>query len=84
MANLKLASPKKIQQAVSANLQCVMPLKSDVMNSVLTDEIATITPEVLQTKLALGRGFKLVHNLQGGMLRWNELRFPFVRDMGGS
>lgn len=36
------------------------------------------------TKMALHKGFESVYNLQGGMLKWNELRLPFEREMGGS
>lgn len=36
------------------------------------------------TRIAMENGFKNVYNLEGGMLKWNELRFPFERDMGGS
>ncbi len=146
MANLKLAYPKKIQEAVPANLQCGMPYKSEFLNTGYLDGVPTITPEDLQTKLghvkiidvrgcdeynnelghipsselatlgheldqklneenrnsdfvfvcrsgkrsaeatklAITKGFEKVYNLEGGMLRWNELRFPFERDMGGS
>ena len=146
MAGLKLASPKKIQEAVPANLQCGLPLKSEILNTGFVDGIPTVTSEDLYTKLghvkiidvrgadefnnelghipnaelatlgpqldtklegenknieivfvcrsgkrsgeaaksALNKGFAKVYNLQGGMLRWNELRFPSERDMGGS
>lgn len=146
MANLKLAYPKKIQEAVPANFQCGLPLKSEVLNTGFVDGIPTVTPEDLHTKLghvkvidvrgadefnnelghipnaelatlgplldhklndekknkeivfvcrsgkrsaeavkiALNKGFEKVYNLEGGMLRWNELQFPFERDMGGS
>jgi len=146
MAGLKLAYPKKIQEAVPANLQCGLPLKSRILNSGFVDGVPTVTPEDLftklghikvidvrgqdefnnelghiphavlstlgpdldqmlssenrekelifvcrsgkrsgeATKLALTKGFGKVYSLQGGMLRWNELKFPFERDMGGS
>jgi sulfur dioxygenase len=146
MANLKLAYPKKIQEAVPANLQCGLPLKSEILNSGFVDGVPTVTPEDLHTKLghvkvidvrgpdeynnelghiqnadlatlgpqldkmldgenrldevvfvcrsgkrsaeatrmAIHKGFEKVYSLQGGMLRWNELQFPFERDMGGS
>jgi sulfur dioxygenase len=146
MTNLKLAYPKKIQEAVPANLQCGLPFKSNILNTGFVDEVPTVTPEDLHTKLghvkiidvrgtdefnnelghipnaelatlgpvlderlhhherseeivfvcrsgkrsaeatklALHKGFEKVYNLQGGMLRWNELRFAFERDMGGS
>lgn len=146
MDNLKLAYPKKIQEAVPANLQCGLPLKSKILNSGFVDGVPTVTPEDLYTKLghikvidvrgpdefnnelghipnavlstlgpeldkklniesqdqelvfvcrsgkrsgeatklALTKGYDKVYSLQGGMLRWNELRFPSERDMGGS
>lgn len=146
MANLKLAYPKKIQEAVPANLHCGLPLKSEFLNSGFVDGVPTVTPEDLHTKLrlvkiidvrgsdefnnelghipnatlatlgpqldkklngenrqeevvfvcrsgkrsgeatkmALNKGFEKVYSLQGGMLRWNELRLPSERDMGGS
>lgn len=146
MENLKLAYPKKIQEAVPANLQCGLPLKSEILNSGFVDGSPTVTPEDVFTKLghikiidvrgadefnnelghipnaelstlgpqldeklnhmdktkeivfvcrsgkrsgeatrlALNKGFEKVYSLQGGMLRWDELRFPFQRDMGGS
>ncbi len=146
MANLKLAYPKKIQESVPANLQCGIPLISEIMNTGFVDGIPTITPEDLQTKLghvkiidvrgmdefnndlghipgselaslgpaldqrlatedhqseiifvcrsgkrsaeatklSMNLGFEKAYTLHGGMLRWNELRFPFERDMGGS
>lgn len=146
MSNLKLAYPKKIQEAVPANLQCGLPLKSEILNSGFADGVPTVTPEDVITKLghvtiidvrgtdefnnelghilnaslstlgpeldeklshtdkskeiifvcrsgkrsgeatrtALNKGFEKVYSLQGGMLRWHELRFPFQRDMGGS
>lgn len=146
MANLKLAYPKKIQEAVPANLLCGLPLKSEILNTGFVNGIPTVTPEDLHTKLghvkvidvrgadefnnelghipnaelstlgpeldrmlstintakeivfvcrsgrrsgdatrlAITKGFEKVYNLEGGMLRWNELHFPFERDMGGS
>lgn len=36
------------------------------------------------TKLASSQGFKHIYNLQGGMIRWNELHYPVERDRGGS
>lgn len=146
MASLKLAYPKKIQEAVPANLQCGLPMKSEIINTGFVDGVPTVTPEDLYsklghvkiidvrgldefnnelghiahaelatlgpelderlnhrnrdqeivfvcrsgkrsaeaTKLALTKGYHKVYSLQGGMLRWNELRFPFERDMGGS
>jgi rhodanese-related sulfurtransferase len=146
MANLKLAHPKKIQEAVPANLHCGLPVNPLILLSALIEGIPTITPEDLHqklghikvidvrgtdefnnelghipnaelstlgsdleeklisenkdqdvifvcrsgkrsgeaTKIARSLGFKSVYSLEGGMLRWNELRFPFERDMGGS
>ncbi len=146
MASLKLAYPKRIQEAVPANLQCGMPLKSEMLNAGFADGVPTLTPEDLMTKLghvmvvdvrgideynnelghiqgselstlgdpldqklnetdhdkdivfvcrsgkrsaeaariAISKGFKHVYSMQGGMLRWNELKFPFTREMGGS
>lgn len=146
MANLKLAYPKKIQEAVPANQQCGLPLKSALLNTNFVEGVPTVTAENLYpqlaharvidvrgsdefnnelghipraslstlgpeldqklnqedrereivfvcrsgrrsaeaTKLALIKGFQKVYNLEGGMLRWNELRFPIEKDMGGS
>ena len=146
MANLKLAYPKKIQEAVPANLQCGLPFKSEILNSGFVDGIPTLSPEDLHTKLghikvidvrgsdefnnelghipnaelatlganleqrlhlenrdqelvfvcrsgkrsgeatrlALSKDFENVYSLAGGMLRWNELKFPIEKDMGGS
>ncbi len=146
MSNLKLAYPKKIQEAVPANLECGLPFKSEILNTGFVDGIPTVTAEDVYTKLghikvidvrgsdefnnelghiqnaelaplgpildkrldgedknnevifvcrsgkrsseatrmALNKGFEKVYNLQGGMLRWNELHFPIQRDMGGS
>lgn len=146
MAGLKLAYPKKIQEAVPANLQCGLPLKADIFNVGSVGGVPSLTPEDVFTKLghvkiidvrgadefnndlghipnaelatlgplleeklkdldrdnetifvcrsgkrsaeatrlAQSMGFEKVYNLEGGMLRWTELRFPFERDMGGS
>ena len=146
MANLKLAYPKKIKEAVPANLQCGLSLKSEILNTGFVDGIPTVTPEDLQaklgsvkiidvrgadefnnelghipnailatlgpgldkqldkedkqaevvfvcrsgkrsaeaTKMAILKGFEKVYNLEGGMLKWNHLRLPCGRDMGGS
>lgn len=151
MANLKLAYPKlaypkKIQEAVPANLLCGMPLKSEILTTGYVDGIPTITPENLHselghvimidvrgsdefnselghipnavlatlgpqldkkldgelknkevvficrsgkrsgeaTKMAINKSFEKVYSLEGGMVRWNELRFTIERDMGGS
>lgn len=51
MAGLKLAYPKKIQEAVPANLQCGLPLKSEIVNTGFLDGVPTITPEELHSKL---------------------------------
>lgn len=144
MANLNLAYPKKINEAVPANLVC--GLHGQNYSQEFSGEVTTIKPEVLQhrigqiklidvrgsdefnselghirsaqlvtlgdqldsclknfdkeneivfvcrsgrrsgeaTKQALKLGFKKVWNLEGGMLRWNELQYPVVKDMGGS
>lgn len=146
MANLKLAYPKKIQEAVPANLQCGLPLKSSNLNSSFIDGIPSVLAEDLMpnlgmvkiidvrgedeynnelghisnselvtlgptldrklndldrnkeivfvcrsgkrsgeaARLALTKGFEKVYSLHGGMLRWNELRFPVEREMAGS
>lgn len=146
MSNLKLAYPKKIQEAVPANLQCGLSLKSEILNSGFVEGVPTVTAEALHTKLghvkvidvrgtdeynnelghipnsylatlgphldkmldgeskqeelvfvcrsgkrsaeatkmAILKGFEKVYSLQGGMLKWDELRFPFERDRGGS
>ncbi|MFP5385616.1 MAG: rhodanese-like domain-containing protein, partial [Bacteriovoracia bacterium] len=146
MDNLNLAYPKKIQEAVPANLQCGLPLKSEILNSGVMDHVPVVTPEEVHakighlkiidvrgsdefnndlghikgselatlgeqfesrlasldhdselvlvcrsgrrsadaTKLALSKGFNRAFNLEGGMLRWNELHYPIERDMGGS
>lgn len=36
------------------------------------------------TKLAKARGIEQSYNLEGGMIRWNELHYPVERDRGGS
>ncbi len=146
MAQLKLAYPKKIQEAVPANLQCGLPLDSNIFISGFEGGVPTISAENLYAKLghikvidvrgedefnnelghiphatlatlgpaldeklktekrdqelafvcrsgkrsaeaaklALSLGYEKVYSLPGGMLRWNELRLPFERDMGGS
>ncbi len=146
MSQLKLAHPKKIHEAVPANLYCGLPELSQLLSSNYVGGIPTVTAEELlkkmgrvqlidvrgadefnseighiakaqlatlgpdlekylnqksqaeeivficrsgkrsaeATKFALGKGFKKVNNLEGGMLKWHELRFPFERDMGGS
>lgn len=146
MNNLKLPTPKKIQESVPANLQCGLPLKSNVFHNVNVDNIPTVKAEnaftrlglikiidvrgsdeynnelghipnshlstlgtqldeelnqtdksmeiifvcrsgkrsAEATQLAINKGFQNVSNLQGGMIRWNELQFPIERDLGGS
>lgn len=146
MASLKLAHPKKIQEAVPANLICGLPNNQRLINSGQTNGIATVSPVEVFSKLgqakiidvrgldefnnelghipnaelsplgpkldetlkhshkseeiifvcrsgkgsgeavlmALSLGFEKVYSMEGGMLKWNELRFPFERDMGGS
>jgi glyoxylase-like metal-dependent hydrolase (beta-lactamase superfamily II)/rhodanese-related sulfurtransferase len=51
MANLKLAYPKKIQEAVPANLVCGLPDKSIFIKHSFVDGISTVIPEDLHTKL---------------------------------
>lgn len=144
MANLNLPYPKKINEAVPANLVC--GLQEHKYSQEFSGEVLTIKPEVLvhrigqlslidvrggdefnselghiqsaklvtlgekldaylktidldeeivfvcrsgrrsaeAAKQALKLGLKKVQNLEGGMLRWNELHYPVVRDMGGS
>lgn len=146
MQQLKLANPKKIHEAVPANLNCGLPLSNDFKNIYLIDNAPTMSAEnflkllghvqlidvrgedefnnelghipgaqlvtlgedlekylkksinnqkmvfvcrsgkrsLTATKLALHLGFKEVFNLEGGMLKWNELRYPVVKDLGGS
>lgn len=146
MENLRLSYPTKIQEAVPANHQCGLLLKSGVLDTGFLEGIPVVTPENLlsklghvriidvrgadefnnelghipnaelatlgpeldkklndaaknneivfvcrsgkrsgeATKLAITKGFEKVYNMQGGMLLWNELRFPFERDRGGS
>lgn len=146
MAGLKLPYPKKIQEAVPANLQCGLPNQYALMTSTLESGVATVTPQDVFSKLghvkvidvrgldefnnelghipnaqlstlghsledelklldkskeiifvcrsgkrsteavriAVSLGFEKPYTMEGGMLKWNELRFPFERDMGGS
>lgn len=146
MANLKLPYPKKIQEAVPANLQCGINLNPEILNSESVEGIPTATPEevlsklghvkiidvrgldefnnelghipsarlhtlgeklegqlgqedktkeivfvcrsgkrsAVATRMALDLGFKNVFNMQGGMLKWNEMKFPLEKDRGGS
>ncbi len=146
MANLNLPYPKKIQEAVPANLQCGINLNPEILKSEFVEGIPTASPEevlsklghvkifdvrgldefhnelghiptaklctlgekleqqlnledktkeivfvcrsgkrsAVATRLALDHGFKNVFNMQGGMLKWNELKFPLERDRGGS
>lgn len=146
MASLKLPHPKKIHEAVPANLQCGLPLKSEILMTGLIDGIPTITSENLlpklghvnvidvrgadefnnelghipsamlsplgpeldikldnemkdkevvfvcrsgkrsaeATRVAISKGFEKVYSLDGGMVRWNELRFPIEKDLAGS
>lgn len=144
MANLNLAFPKKIQEAVPANQHCGLPATLFIPDNV--GNVPLFTPEFLMknlghvevidvrgldefnselghipnselitmgadldkklssenknkeivfvcrsgkrsgdvVKLALSKGFKKVYNLQGGMIKWNEMHFPIEREMGGS
>lgn len=145
MASLKLAYPKKINEAVPANLTCGLPSNSKIAVSdnsgvptVSAEEVlaklghvrvidvrgldefnnelghiphstlATLGEELEKrleledkdkelifvcrsgkrsreaTQLAIQKGFRNVYNLEGGMIKWNEQKFPFERDMGGS
>jgi glyoxylase-like metal-dependent hydrolase (beta-lactamase superfamily II)/rhodanese-related sulfurtransferase len=144
MANLKLAHPKKINEAVPANLHCGLSNEAVIINTVegipvlnanelqtklghvrvidvrgedefnselghiQSAELATLGIDLEKklnavspndkfvfvcrsgkrsseaTKLALSKGIKNVFNLEGGMLKWNELKKPIERDLGGS
>jgi glyoxylase-like metal-dependent hydrolase (beta-lactamase superfamily II)/rhodanese-related sulfurtransferase len=146
MANLKLAYPKKINEAVPANLQCGLPLASYVMSSEVIEGVPRLTAHDLYPKLgqfkiidvrgmdefnndlghipnaelaslgtdlqnrleheknerdivfvcrsgkrsieaahiAMRKGLRKVYSLEGGMIHWNELRFPIEKDRGGS
>lgn len=55
MDNLNLAYPKKIQEAVPANMLCGMPMMSDKLNSGFLQGIPTVTPEELAKKLGHAR-----------------------------
>lgn len=50
MTNLKLANPKKIHEAVPANLLCGLVLKSDIVKSQFIDGVPSVEAEDLQTK----------------------------------
>ena len=146
MANLKLPYPKKIDEAVPANIQCGLALGIVSLNADVIAGVPTVTAENLLSKMAhmkiidvrgmdefnnelghiphsqlatlgeqldekmkheyknqeivfvcrsgkrsasatlqaMNLGFKNVYNLEGGMLKWNELRFPTERDRAGS
>lgn len=132
MSELKLDFPKKIQEAVPANLQCglinqedfpiILPetllpnlnefkiidvRRPDEFNAelghIFKAELATLGIELENkldsmnkeeklvfvcrsgkrsgegVKMAIQHGFKKVYNLDGGMLKWNELNFPTVK-----
>ena len=51
MANLNLANPKKIHEAVPANLQCGLREKENIVNKGVKTGIPTITPEETHSKL---------------------------------
>lgn len=51
MSNLKLAYPQKILEAVPANLQSGLPLKSHTLNTDLIEGVPTVTPQDLMTKI---------------------------------
>ncbi len=138
MSELKLANPKKIHEAVPANMACGKPKDSRTLHPQIVDGVPEVTVEDVQlnkSKLKLidvrgpdefhgelghipgsamrvlgdellkflqeadkteeivfvcrsgarsGRatlaakemGFKFVSNMAGGMLRWNELKYP--------
>lgn len=146
MAELKLPHPKKIHEAVPANLQCGLPVKSEIAHTGTADGVLTLTPEDIFARLghvkiidvrgpdefnnelghipnaelatlgpqleeklkhldksrelifvcrsgkrsaeaariAMSMGLEKAYSLEGGMLRWSELRYPIQRDMGGS
>lgn len=146
MAGLKLAYPKKINEAVPANLQCGLPVIADISHTGSSNGIPTVTSEDVFSRLghvkiidvrgldefnnelghipnaelatlgpqledklkhldktrelifvcrsgkrsteaariAMSLGHEKSYSLEGGMLRWSELRYPFQRDMGGS
>lgn len=146
MANLKLPYPKKIDEAVPANLQCGLQTGTIIKHPDMVSGIPTVTAEDLHSKMArmkiidvrgmdeynnelghiphselatLGEqlteklnledknkeivfvcrsgkrsasathqamemGFKNVYNMEGGMLKWNEVRLPVEKDRAGS
>lgn len=51
MASLNLAYPKKIQEAVPANLQCGLIYKSELLNSNFIEGIPTVTAENVHGQL---------------------------------
>lgn len=51
MSNLKLAHPKKIQEAVPANLQCGLPGGGLIFDAAIIDSLPTITPEQFLVRL---------------------------------
>lgn len=51
MANLNLANPKKIHEAVPANLQCGARSKEEIINKGFKDGVPTITAEEAHSKL---------------------------------
>src|SRR5690606_6244696 len=146
MRNLKLAHPKKINEAVPANLHCGLTQVSSKLNSKFVDGVSSVSAESLHANLGLVKiidvrgedefnnelghiahadlatlgpildkrlneidreqeivfvcrsgkrsaeaarlanlkGFHKVHNMEGGMLKWNELKYSIDREMGGS
>ena len=52
MASLNLAYPKKIQQAVPANMMCGLASNPDFLEAVNVDGVPTVTPDELHAKLA--------------------------------
>lgn len=141
MSELKLANPKKIHEAVPANLMCGNKKSNRVLRPQMVDGIPEVTPEDVKynlgkvklidvrqkeefnneyghipgavmftlgpelveflekgdrseemafvcrsggrsgqaTKLSLDLGYKFTANLVGGMIRWNELKYPVER-----
>ncbi|MCO4755438.1 MAG: MBL fold metallo-hydrolase [Bacteriovoracaceae bacterium] len=146
MDNLNLPDPKKIHEAVPANMLCGMPSKSEHMDTQFVHGVPTVSASEVSKKLghlkvidvrtkeefnnelghvpasllatlgdeldvaleqvdkseevvfvcrsgmrsanatimALEKGFSKVYNMEGGMIRWNELNLSVEKDMGGS
>ena len=69
MAGLNLAYPKKIEEAVPANLLCGLVYKSEVLNSNLSDGIPTVTAENIHQHL----GVVKIYDVRGTDEYNNEL-----------